>query len=121
MLSARLLRIYTKTFMQLSVLLTERKNRIYLGVKSKLYSHCGGYGGEDPPVLIPNTEVKLSCAESTLWATAREDRSPPHFIKDNPNGLSFFFCFEWTVAILCGGTLFFGKQKGRRYACLLIF
>ena len=36
--------------------------------------HCGDDGGEDPPVLIPNTEVKLTCAENTLLATAREDR-----------------------------------------------
>ena len=36
--------------------------------------HSGGDGGEDPPVLIPNTEVKLTCADNTLRATAREDR-----------------------------------------------
>ena len=27
--------------------------------------HCGDVSGEDPPVLIPNTEVKLACAENT--------------------------------------------------------
>ena len=30
-----------------------------------LYSHSGDDGGEDPPVPIPNTEVKLTCARST--------------------------------------------------------
>ena len=30
--------------------------------------------GEGPPVPIPNTEVKLTCADNTLRATAREDR-----------------------------------------------
>ena len=29
---------------------------------------------EGPPVSIPNTEVKLICADNTLRATAREDR-----------------------------------------------
>ena len=29
---------------------------------------------EDPPVPIPNTEVKLDCAESTWLETTREDR-----------------------------------------------
>ena len=30
--------------------------------------------GEGPPVPIPNTAVKLTCAENTWLATAREDR-----------------------------------------------
>ena len=30
--------------------------------------------GEGPPVPIPNTEVKLTFADNTLRATAREDR-----------------------------------------------
>ena len=30
--------------------------------------------GEGPPVPIPNTEVKLICADNTWWVTAREDR-----------------------------------------------
>ena len=29
---------------------------------------------EGPPVPIPNTEVKLACADNTWRATAREDR-----------------------------------------------
>ena len=33
--------------------------------------------GKVPPVPIPNTEVKLSYAESTLRDTAWEDRSSP--------------------------------------------
>ena len=39
---------------------------VYKAAERGLYSHCGDDSGEDPPVLIPNTEVKLSCAESTL-------------------------------------------------------
>ena len=37
----------------------------YITREKRIYSHCGDDSGEDPPVLIPNTEVKLSCAEST--------------------------------------------------------
>jgi hypothetical protein len=32
---------------------------------------------EVPPVPIPNTEVKLDCAEDTWMATSRENRSMP--------------------------------------------
>ena len=40
----------------------------------------GGNDGEVPPVPIPNTEVKLSSAESTWLDTAREDKSLPDSI-----------------------------------------
>ena len=43
--------------------------------------HCGDDSGEVPPVLIPNTEVKLTSAENTLLATAREDRLLLHPLK----------------------------------------
>ena len=43
------------------------------GLRSVIY-HCGDDSGEVPPVLIPNTEVKLTCAENTLLETAREHR-----------------------------------------------
>ena len=42
------------------------KNRI-VGVDS----------GEGTPVPIPNTEVKLTCADNTWLATAREDKKMP--------------------------------------------
>ena len=29
---------------------------------------------EGPPVPIPNTEVKLVCADNSMWVTACEDR-----------------------------------------------
>jgi hypothetical protein len=37
----------------------------------------GGLSGEDPPVPIPNTEVKLPSADGTSRATARESRPLP--------------------------------------------
>ena len=42
----------------------KKSYRIYTA-ESSLYNHCGDDSREDPPVLIPNTEVKLSYAEST--------------------------------------------------------
>ena len=35
---------------------------------------CGYYSKEDTPVPIPNTEVKLTCAEDSSLETARENR-----------------------------------------------
>ena len=46
-----------------------------------VYNHSGDYGRKVPPVPIPNTEVKLSYAESTCRDTGREDRASPLFIK----------------------------------------
>ena len=34
----------------------------------------GAFGGEGPPVPIPNTEVKLASAEDTWLETARKNR-----------------------------------------------
>ena len=34
------------------------------GENSDIY-HCGDVSGEVPPVLIPNTEVKLTSADNT--------------------------------------------------------
>ena len=46
----------------------------------------GGYSSEVTPVPIPNTEVKLACADGTARATVWESRSPP-----SPTAL-FFIC-----------------------------
>ena len=40
-------------------------------------SISGGNGEGDPPVPIPNTEVKPFSADGTWLVTARESRSPP--------------------------------------------
>ena len=56
-----------------------RRNLVYY-LRKQLYNHCGDDSVEDPPVLIPNTEVKLDGAESTWLDTAWEDRELPHFI-----------------------------------------
>ncbi len=44
----------------------------------------GGNSEEDPPVPIPNTEVKLFSADGTAWETVWESRSPPIFY-ENPH------------------------------------
>ncbi len=49
-------------------------------------SHTKFYGGhskEDPPVPIPNTEVKLFSADGTARATVWESRSSP-YLYTNP-------------------------------------
>ena len=74
--------------MQLSIFKVED---LYISCfNGRLYSHCGDDSVEDPPVLIPNTEVKLNRAESTCPATGREDRLLPHSIKkERSNERSF--------------------------------
>ena len=41
------------------------------------FARDGVDGGEDPPVPIPNTEVKLIRVENTWLETAWEDRTMP--------------------------------------------
>ena len=45
-------------------LLTKTNVYMYCG-NTEIYNHSGDDGKEDPPVPIPNTEVKLFYAEST--------------------------------------------------------
>ena len=51
----------------------------------------GDNSGEDTPVPISNTEVKLPSADGTWWETAWENRSLPVWLKRNHN-LWFLFC-----------------------------
>ena len=56
--------------------------------------------GEDPPVPIPNTEVKLTCAEDSQLETACENRQMPAFSllytengdSENTDLVFLFFC-----------------------------
>ena len=50
------------------------KKRIRIIKRVKLFYIVGVDCDEGPPVPIPNTEVKLICAENTWLVTAREDR-----------------------------------------------
>ena len=58
--------------------------------QSDIY-HCGDDSGEVPPVLIPNTEVKLTSADNTLLETAREDRLLLHPKREHTQTSVFFF------------------------------
>ena len=45
-------------------------------------SHSGDNGGRDPPVLIPNSEVKPTSAEGTWLDTTWESRTSPVPMKE---------------------------------------
>ena len=52
----------------------------------------GADGGEGTPVPIPNTAVKLTCADNTWLVAAREDRKAPTRSK-TPTIFRRSFCF----------------------------
>ena len=70
------------------------------------YIVVGDDYGEGPPVPIPNTEVKLTCADNTLRVTAREDRFRQHHER-HATGMSllllfcFYLCPSLRTEILC--------------------
>ena len=47
--------------------------------KVKIAIFPGGHSGEETPVPIPNTEVKLPSADGTAGGSLRESRSLPGF------------------------------------------
>ena len=76
-------------------------------VETQSKYHSGGNGEEVPPVLIPNTEVKLFSAESTWLATAREAKTLPLPLRRLHYVIVFLFCFfpffiyrVWRIAAL---------------------
>ena len=61
----------------------------------------GVYYSEGPPVPIPNTVVKLVCAENTWRAASRENRSMP--TQRSPLWAALFFLFLLSsVGRACG-------------------
>ena len=48
--------------------------------KVKIAIFPGGHSGEETPVPIPNTEVKLPSADGTAGESLRESRSLPGFL-----------------------------------------
>ena len=55
----------------------------------------GDNSEEDPPVPIPNTEVKLFSADGTWRVTARESRTSPEQRKTVDRQQSFFFALKY--------------------------
>ena len=60
----------------------------------KPYKYSGGNGERDPPVPIPNTEVKPFSADGTWLETARESRSLPDSIRKRLSLRWVFFLFH---------------------------
>ena len=50
---------------------------LHCAVIRKQYYFPGGYSGEETPVPIPNTEVKLPSADGTARVTSWESRTLP--------------------------------------------
>ena len=73
----------------------------------KPYKYSGGNGERDPPVPIPNTEVKPFSADGTWLETARESRSLPDSIRKSLSICWGFFlsnlqCFIiWLSQLMC--------------------
>ena len=66
----------------------------------KRYTISGDNSLRDPPVPIPNTEVKPLSADGTWLATARESRTSPdsirHSVVITRRGAFFQFAIEYT-------------------------
>ena len=62
-----------------------------MSVQGKTLNHSGDNGGRDPPVLIPNTEVKPTSADGTWLDTTWESRTLPVPLKRDKLTLSLFF------------------------------
>ncbi len=70
-----------------------RKKYSILSALSRKYSHSGDNGGEDPPVPIPNTEVKLARARST-WVLTLGDTVVAGFQKNKRyQKVTLIFCW----------------------------
>ena len=63
---------------RLGSLVTERRCPDYLFSET----YCGGYSGEDPPLPIPNREVKLTIADGTAPPGGRVGSY--HFLIQHP-------------------------------------
>ena len=68
-------------------------NRRVVGSSPTGGAIVGVDGGEGTPVLIPNTAVKLTCADNTWLEAAREDKQMPTQKKRRENSFvaSFYF------------------------------
>jgi hypothetical protein len=56
---------------------------------SMVSSDLGGESEMDPPVPIPNTEVKRLSADDTAWATAWEHRPVPGSLAPPPSHMTY--------------------------------
>ena len=61
--------------------------------------YCGGYSGEDPPLTIPNREVKLTSADGTATPSGRVGscRFSEHLIEVIQSGVLFLYYRRDTI------------------------
>ena len=95
--TARIVRGFTKS--EASVTNRRSGNQDERGLH-KPYKYSGGNGERDPPVPIPNTEVKPFSADGTWLETARESRSLPDSIRKTLSISWAFFLSNREVNIL---------------------
>ena len=69
-------------------------NRNSCGIITLVVEKVGVDDAEGPPVPIPNTEVKLSCAENSALATRCENREMPTLKVSTQQGGRFFMLFS---------------------------
>ena len=75
-------------------------------------NHSGGESEEDPPVPIPNTEVKLLSVEDTWRETARKNRLLPlYMLKASQKGAFFVLSF---LKLFRRERVFRGRPKTKR-------
>ena len=60
---------------------------------AKPYKISGDYGERDPPVPMPNTEVKPFSADGTWLETTWESRTSPDSKKEKPQTVVWGFSF----------------------------
>ena len=86
----------------------------------RAFKIVGVYSDEVPPVPIPNTVVKLICAENTWRAAARENRTMPTLYGNSPTG-GLFFCFNRSCFCLTGYPYFVNRMSVFLLYFLLFF
>ena len=62
-----------------------------MSVQGSTFNHSGDNGEGDPPVLIPNTEVKPFSADGTWLDTTWESRTSPVPMKERVVKSALFF------------------------------
>ena len=83
---------------------------------NELNTISGDNGKRDPPVPIPNTEVKPLRADGTWLETARESRSSPDSKREDIERYPLFLSFL-EIVISCTDTLYCvrkGLSRGKR-------
>ena len=71
-----------------------RENKVVIRKDEDLMIISGDDSEGEPPVPMPNTEVKPFNADNTWLETAREDRKLPDPMKRTATAVLFFLCCD---------------------------